>query len=150
MYHARFARYGRTTVLERPLAISSGSVASVKRAAVRAHGVQIEAQEERACVNTKNELRSANQEQQKGLIPLWAQLIVVFDLLARGQERATARGRTPRQRTGSERVVPPLRGASSFCVDTILAKRPVVPQRLRPKPSSLEGPSPYHRAGHNV
>jgi hypothetical protein len=44
--------------------------ASVKRAAVRAHGVQIEAQEERACVNTKNELRSANQAQQKGLIPL--------------------------------------------------------------------------------
>ena len=26
VYHARFARYGRTTVLERPLAISSGSV----------------------------------------------------------------------------------------------------------------------------
>ena len=64
---------------------------------------------------------------------------VGFDLLARGQERATARGRTPRQRTGSERVVPPLRGASrSFCVDTILAERPVVPQRLRPKPSSLK------------
>ena len=27
LWHARFARYGRTTVLERPLAISSGSVA---------------------------------------------------------------------------------------------------------------------------
>ena len=65
-------------------------------------------------------------------------VLVVFDLLARGQECATARGRTPRQRTGSERVVTPLRGASSFCVCTILAKRPVVPQRLRPKPSSLK------------
>ena len=29
-------------------------------------------------------------------------LLVVFDLLARGQECATARGRTPRQRMGSE------------------------------------------------
>ena len=54
--------------------------ASVKRAAVRAHGVQIEAQEERACVNTKNELRSANQAQQKGLIPLGAQLICLSAL----------------------------------------------------------------------
>ena len=36
-------------------------------------------------------------------------------------------------------MVPPLRGASSFCVDIILAKRPAVPQRLRPKPSSLKG-----------
>ena len=61
-----------------------------------------------------------------------------FNLLARGQECATARGRAPRQRTRSERRVPPLRGASSFCVDTILAERPVVPQRLRPKPSSLK------------
>ena len=36
--------------------------------------------------------------------------------------------------------MPPLRGASSFCVDTRLTKRPVVPQRLRPRPSSLKGP----------
>ena len=33
----------------------------------------------------------------------------------------------------------PLRGASSFCVDTTLAERPVVPQRLGPRPSSLKG-----------
>ena len=35
--------------------------------------------------------------------------------------------------------MPPLRGASSFCVDTTLTRRPVVPQRLRPRPSSLKG-----------
>ena len=35
--------------------------------------------------------------------------------------------------------MPPLRGASSFCVDAPLAERPVVPQTLRPRPSSLKG-----------
>ena len=35
--------------------------------------------------------------------------------------------------------MPPLRGASSVCVDTHLTERPVVPQRLRPRPSSLKG-----------
>merc|ERR1712185_449919 len=67
-------------------------------------------------------------------------VVVVFDLPARGQEWATARGRTPRQRTRSERGVPPLRGASSFCVDTHLTERPVVPQRLRPRPVQASDP----------
>ena len=51
-------------------------------------------------------------------------LLVVFDLLAWGRERALGVGSLDNERGVNEGWVPPLRGASSFCVDTLLTYDP--------------------------
>ena len=91
--------------------------------------MQIEAQEERACVNTKNELRSANQAQQKGLIPLGAQLICLSALKQKDECYLHPRLMTQKNRELKLTIIIVLtdskwRGACASAVETSVRESP--------------------------